>query len=77
VVLPAARETVMVANVICPNIPSGHGKTHIDSVYLDGVVDDGGGIIISLTKNGGRRRYTRTAHRASEGDDDGSDQPCR
>ena len=36
-----------------PNIPKGHGKTHIGTVYLGGVFDDGGGIEISPTKDGG------------------------
>lgn len=36
-----------------PRIPKSHGKTHIGTVYLGGVFDDGGGIEISPTKDGG------------------------
>jgi hypothetical protein len=34
-------------------VPKGHGKTHIGTVYLSGVFNDGGGIEISPTKDGG------------------------
>ncbi|MEX3945578.1 hypothetical protein AB4Y44_39840 [Paraburkholderia sp. BR10937] len=43
----------MTAGIKFPKIPSGHGRIHIGSVYIDGVLDDGGGIIISPTKDGG------------------------
>jgi len=36
-----------------PKIALGHGKTHIGSIFLGGIFDDGGGIIISPTKFGG------------------------
>lgn len=34
-----------------PKIPKSHGKTRIGSIWLD--LSDGGGLIISPTKNGG------------------------
>lgn len=43
----------MTAGIKIPKIPSGHGRIHIGSLYLGGVLDDGGGIIISPTKGGG------------------------
>ncbi|MFL9958996.1 hypothetical protein PQR65_36965 [Paraburkholderia nemoris] len=36
-----------------PKIPSSHGRTHIGALFLGGIFDDGGGIIISPTKYGG------------------------